>query len=674
MSRKIDDLNTFLDSKVIEVLRDNGYSEIWDDQWDCIQKCLVKGENIFIGIPTGSGKTFPAILSIIDNVLKKKGKAIYIVPLRALARQKYDQFTKILAPLGISVGIATGDYAKCEYTDIGKKDVIIATIEKIDSLIRHNEEWLYDVSLFVIDEIQMVGDATRGLTLEIVVSEIIRKFKRAQRIALSAVIGNPNDFKNWMADDLIYNKDRIIPLYGGIFTYLGGLSEVKRKYQVNIPIRKNLYKYPEKKTDPGKSLRYSNTIDLVKYFVNDEKQCIVFANARDSAENLAISLANDVRSGEYKINKEVCEEISQLLNESIEEETRFSKDLVRCTSLGVSFHHAGLQLIQRDIIENSFIDKKLKVLVATPTLEQGVNLPSNVVIISDAIRWNSHDRVYEDLPVNNVLNMMGRAGRAEYHEFGEAILVEDRLSDNRLYGKYIAKEPERVLSQLRVAITRQKHLNGLISSNKIIPVDEIYEYFKTTFWFTIYEDEFEEFDLKEELHNDLSYLEENNFIKKSGSYYISTKFGRAVSDSCIDCETALLFLNGSKKINEILKAEKVIESPWPIFQLLLLSNEVGTYRPYDNNFKGLEIASQFKDKGLLLTEMDSEDSETYSKRSLAASLFCDWIEERPLNEIIKEYPELRDADFYEIGDVLEWLGDALVKIAILTGVPRRVSI
>lgn len=246
MSRRIDDLNPFLDSKVIEVFRDNGYSEIWEDQWDCIQKCLVNGENIFIGIPTGSGKTLPAILSIIDNVLKKKGKAIYIVPLRALARQKYNQFTKILAPLGISVGIATGDYAKCEYTDIGKKDVIIATIEKIDSLIRHDEEWLYDVSLFVIDEIQMVGDTTRGLTLEIVVSEIIRKFKRAQRIALSAVIGNPNDFKNWLADDLVYNENRIIPLYGGILTYLGGLSEVKRDYHINIPIRKNLYKYLEK--------------------------------------------------------------------------------------------------------------------------------------------------------------------------------------------------------------------------------------------------------------------------------------------------------------------------------------------------------------------------------------------------------------------------------------------
>src|SRR5271157_4121374 len=181
MAKRISDLIPFFDKKVVEVLGDNGYSEIWDDQWDCIQKCLVEHKNIFIGLPTGSGKTFPAMLSIVDNVLKKKGKAIYIVPLKALARQKYDHFTKIMASLNISVGIITGDYAKYEYTDIGKKDVIIATIEKMDSLIRHNEEWLYDVSLFVIDEIQMVDDISRGLTLEIVVSEVIRKFKKSQR-------------------------------------------------------------------------------------------------------------------------------------------------------------------------------------------------------------------------------------------------------------------------------------------------------------------------------------------------------------------------------------------------------------------------------------------------------------------------------------------------------------
>lgn len=677
MPRGVDDLHPFFDKKVIDVLKSNGYSEIWNDQWDCIQKCLIEKKNTFIGLPTGSGKTFPAMLSIIDTVLKKKGKAIYIVPLRALAKQKYDQFTKIFAPLDISVGISTGDYAKCEYTNIGKKDVIVATIEKVDSLIRHNEEWLHDVSLFVIDEIQTVGDSSRGLTLEIVISEIIRKFKSAQIIALSAVIGNPEDFKEWMADDLVYNKTRVIPLHEGILTYYGRLTEPKRKFDINIPTRKNLYKHDSPKNDPGKSLRYSNTIDLVKYFINQEKQCIIFTNTRDNAEKLAISISKDIKKGEYKIDKNVCEEISKTLNDSIEEKTEFSKKLVECASYGVSFHHAGLQLIQRDIIENSFEQKKLKALISTPTLEQGVNLPSNVVIISDTVRWNYHDRVYEDISVNSVLNMMGRAGRPGFHTYGEAILIEDSFSDTKLYGKYIAKNPERVISQLRAARTRQKHLNGLIASNKIIPIAEIFEYLKTTLWFTIYKNKFEDFNLNKEIFNDLIYLEKNSFIKKSGSYYIPTEFGKAVSDSCIDCETGLLFLKGCQKINENLKTEGDFDNPWPIFQLLLLSPEVTAYRPYDSGSKGLVIASQFKAMNLLLTEMPdngkNEEKESYSKMSLAAFLFCDWIEEKKLEEIIINYPELTDADFSEIGERLEWLGDALVKIAILNDVPKGIT-
>jgi helicase len=673
MTRSIDELSSFFDNKVIEVLKENKYSEIWDDQWECIQKCLVERKNVFIGLPTGSGKTFPALISIIDTVLKKRGKAIYIVPLRALARQKYEQFNRILAPLGISVGITTGDYAKGEYTNIGRKDVIIATIEKVDSLIRHNEEWLYDVSLFVIDEIQMVEDISRGLTLEIVVSEIIRKFKNAQRIALSAVIGNPEEIKNWLADDIIFNKKRIIPLYAGILTYFGLLQIRKEKLQ--IPIRKNVYTVNKRSMDKWKWVRYGNTIDLVKYFLNQGKQCIIFTNARDHAENLAISLAIDVKHGGYAIDEISCGEIAQLIEDSFEEKTKFSKKLIDCVRLGVSFHHAGLQLIQRDIIEKNFENKNLKVLVSTPTLEQGVNLPANVVIISDYLRWNGHD--YDPQPTNNVLNMMGRAGRPGHHKFGEAILVEDQSVNGQLYGKYIVKTPERVLSQLRVARTRQKHLNGLIASNRIIPIEEIFEYLKTTLWFTIYRYEFEEFDLRKEIFKDLSYLEDNGFIKKSGSYYIPTKFGKAVSDSCIDCETGLLFLRGVKKILTNMYTEKDLDNPWPIFQLLLLSPEVTSYRPYDNNFEGLEIASKLKAKDLLLSKMpdNEEDMEKqrYSRQSLAASLLCNWMEEKPLEEIISKYPELRDADFYELGDMVEWLGDALVKIATLNGVSKGIT-
>jgi len=670
MPRSIDDLSPHLGKEVIEVLRENNYSEIWDDQWECIQKCLVDRKNVFIGLPTGSGKTFPAMLSIIDNVLNKKGKAIYIVPLRALAKQKYEQFNKILLPLGISVGISTGDYAKCEYTDVGNKDVIVATIEKVDSLIRHNEQWLYDVSLFVIDEIQMVDDKSRGLTLEIVVSEIIRKFKKAQRIALSAVIGNPEEIKNWLADDIVFNKNRIIPLNTGIFSYFGMLQFKKDK--LKITIRKDLYTLNGKK-DTGKKIRYGNTIDLTKYFINQGKQCIIFTNGREHAENLAIALAKDIKRGGYSsIDEAICKKISQLIDDSIEEKTKFSRKLIECVDSGISFHHAGLQLIQRDIIEKNFENKNLKVLISTPTLEQGVNLPANVVIISDYLKWNGHD--YEPQPINNILNMMGRAGRPGYHKFGEAILIEDQSVDGQLYGRYIGKNPERVLSQLTKKEKRRKHLNGLIASNKIVPVEEIIEYLKNTLWFKVYKGIFEDFNLQKEISTDLNYLESNGFIMNIGNHYLPTEFGKAVSDSCIDCETGLVFRKASIKIEENLKKGKDVD-PWAIFQLLLLSPEIGTFRPYDNENIGLRIASHYEAKGLLLTVIpkDGDELQNYSKRSLAAYLLCDWIEEKSIEEITEKNNELTDADFYEFGDLLEWLGDALVKISILENIPQGIT-
>jgi helicase len=278
MPKNIEDLEGCLDSRVISLLRNNGYCEIWNGQWECIQKSLIEQKSSVICLPTGSGKTLPALLSTIDAVFNKKGKAVYIVPLRALAKQKYDEFKKVMSPLGIKVGISTGDFAKDEYTNIGTKDVIITTFEKMDSFIRHNEDWIYDVSLFVIDEIQMVDDPSRGLTLEMVTSEILRRYPTAQRIAISAVIGNPEEFKNWLDGELIFNEERIVPLQMGVFTYEGMLSFRGRKTEIQL--RNNLYKFEIPKKDPEKRLRYSNTIDLTKYLVNEKKQCIIFTSTR----------------------------------------------------------------------------------------------------------------------------------------------------------------------------------------------------------------------------------------------------------------------------------------------------------------------------------------------------------------------------------------------------------
>lgn len=673
MTQNIDVLIEFFGEATVDALKSCEYTEIWDEQLECIQKCVYEEKNTFISLPTGTGKTFPALLSIINKVQKQNGKAIYVVPLKALARQKYEHFTKFFSKLEISVGISTGDYAKHEYTNLGDKQVIVVTNEKLDSLIRHNEPFLNEVSLFVIDEIQMVEDVSRGLTLEIAVSEIIRKYSSAQIIGLSAVIGNPYEFGNWMAEEVIFKEKRKVPLKKGILNNKG-LLKFNDKTKLQIELRKSLFKgYKIPKTDREKSERYSNSIDIIKNIVKEGEQCIVFTNSRRSAIDLASALANDIDSGGYKFDSEKTESLVREMNESIEEKTTFSDKLLNCIHSGISFHHAGIELIQRERIENAFSDGILSVLVSTSTLEQGINLPAKTVVISDTTLWNHDNKVYGPLSVNSVLNMMGRAGRPGFHETGSAILVEDRVTDGALHSKYAVKTPERVLSQFRNTDKRRMHLNGLISSNDFIVEDTIYEYFETTLWYTLVKKEFDESDFKWMIDEDLKYLEDNGFVEKIETTIISTKFGKVVSDSCIDCETALLFKEISAKIIDRFKGQEVeCLEPWSVFHTLLMSSHI-MLKAWDDD--GFGLKSVIKNSTSLLVEQPFNQIERidYYKASFTACILEKWIEEGELNNLLKLDDGIDEADIYGYGEVIEWLGDALVKIMILDDVPKEIT-
>ncbi|SFM30911.1 DEAD/DEAH box helicase [Methanolobus profundi] len=678
MTQNIDELISFFDEATIDVLKSCGYSEIWDEQLECIQKCVFEEKNTFISLPTGTGKTFPALLAIINKVIKQNGKAIYVVPLKALARQKYEHFKKLFSNLGITVGISTGDYAKHEYTNLGDKQVIVVTNEKLDSLMRHNEPFLNEVSLFVIDEIQMVEDVSRGLTLEIAVSEIIRKYSSAQIIGLSAVIGNPEDFGHWMAEEVIYTEERRIPLKKGILNN-GGLLRFNDKTSFQIKLRKNLFRRRlAPRTDQEKAERYSNSIDLIKSIVSKGEQCIVFTTGRKHAENLAFALASDIDSGGYKFDNEDSFPFAEELNESIEERTNFSDKLLYCIRNGISFHHAGIELILREKIENAFLDGTLCVLVATTTLEQGINLPAKTVIISDNTMWSSDDMAYMPLSVNSVLNMMGRAGRPGFHEVGNAVLVEDKVTDGLLHSRYAVKKPEKVLSQFKNVSKRRMNLNGLISSNDFIVEDKVHEYFKTTLWYTLFIEEFGESDFKKMIDEDLNYLEDNGFVEKIENIFISTKFGKIVSDSCIDCETAIMFKQISTKIidNKQRKGLHLL-NPWSVFHALLMSSHV-MLKAYDKNGAGIRITVE--NLKCLLVDKPSNPTEQveFYQASVIANILEKWIDEKPLQYLLDWEKGIGDkgideADIYNYGEIIEWLGDALVKIMILEGVPSDIT-
>ena len=190
-------------------------------QEKAIKKGLLERKNMLVCTPTASGKTLIAELAALKSIIEGNGKAIYIVPLKALASEKYKDFKKRydgIAKVALSIGdIDSSDSYLIDY------DLIITTSEKLDSLIRHHAPWLSLISTIIIDEIHLLNDAGRGPTLEILITILRQLLKKAQIIGLSATIVNPEELSEWLKAELVIDNWRPVKLHKGV--YLNGEVE-----------------------------------------------------------------------------------------------------------------------------------------------------------------------------------------------------------------------------------------------------------------------------------------------------------------------------------------------------------------------------------------------------------------------------------------------------------------
>mgnify|MGYP005840539155 CR=1 FL=1 len=217
---KIVYLRKEIPEKVFSLLEKKGFEELRPSQFKSIKAGLFKDKNLLVCTPTASGKTLVAELAFLNAVLHDKGKAAYIVPLRALASEKFRQFTKDYPEL--KIGMSSGDL-DTDDSHLNNKDIIITTSEKFDSLLRHKAPWISKLKTVVIDEIHLLNDASRGPTLEIIITIIREKLKEVQLIGLSATIGNPKELAEWLGAELIQDSWRPVKLRKGV--YLNGEVE-----------------------------------------------------------------------------------------------------------------------------------------------------------------------------------------------------------------------------------------------------------------------------------------------------------------------------------------------------------------------------------------------------------------------------------------------------------------
>ncbi len=186
-----------------------------------IKNGLLDGKNLLVCTPTASGKTLIAELAALKSIIEGRGKVIYIVPLKALASEKYKDFKRRygkIAKIALSIGdIDSSDPYLAEY------DLIIVTSEKMDSLLRHHIPWVSNIATVIVDEIHLLNDQERGPTLEILLTILKRLAKNTQIIGLSATIGNAEELAEWLNADLVVDEWRPVELYKGI--YLDGKIE-----------------------------------------------------------------------------------------------------------------------------------------------------------------------------------------------------------------------------------------------------------------------------------------------------------------------------------------------------------------------------------------------------------------------------------------------------------------
>ena len=442
------DLRDFqIDERLKKMLEENwGISQLFPPQARALPNSL-DGRNLMLAIPTASGKSLVAHITMahrLSNDLKGM-RGVYIVPLKALASEKFRELSEICKSVDLKVGLAIGDRSS-ENNFVEDSDVLVCTSEKLDSMLRSNPSLMDDIGIVVADEFHLLQDPSRGPTLEILLSRIRHRVEGAQILALSATVGNANDLAEWLDADLVKSEWRPIALYSGTLT---GLD--LRYHSVESP--GGDFSLPEpKRLDGGVNKNLHSVLDDTTEM---SKQMLVFVASRSSAQKEARELSKHVKSkldaGVHNFSDSVTESWDEMANSlSVRESGSVTaKALANAVRGGVGFHHAGLTSSQRRVVEEGFRTGNLLCIVATPTLAQGVNLPASRVVIRDSRRWSTVAARSMPLPVMEVRQMMGRAGRPGFDEFGESFLVsKSKQDEDSLIDLYLKGEPEDVTSKL----------------------------------------------------------------------------------------------------------------------------------------------------------------------------------------------------------------------------------
>ncbi|MDD2643786.1 MAG: DEAD/DEAH box helicase, partial [Methanobacteriaceae archaeon] len=482
-------------------------------------------ENTIIAIPTASGKTVLGVMAALKTILNG-GKAVYAAPLISIQNEKIKEFKKF-EKHGITIGRSPRS-----------SDLSVMVFESFDALTRFSWNTLREVDTIIIDEFHMIGEFSRGPTLECAITRAKKINPNLRIIALSATLENMDEIEGWLNAKVIEHDYRPVPLNKEVLDT--EMFNTKNKNDVIVKI--------------------------IEKSLEENSQALSFVSTRRFTESLATYVSGKMKKKISKTQKakfkKVADELLDVPKKKGSKPTSTCVRLAEAAENGAVFHHAGLFNEQKEIIEDEFRAGNILMIAATPSLMYGVNLPSKYVAIRDYTRWTS--RGPQNIPVFDYLQMSGRAGRPQYDTVGYSYLIAKSMDEAMdLEERYVHGLVEPTNSKLienKDAVLKQ--IISQVASNLSKTPDELQEFFEMTFYgFQMKNNPsmslFASDSLQFEIQSSLEFLLQNGILMATPNGLKATDFGNLIAKSNYAVETAVKIKEYASHIEEFNSYELI---------------------------------------------------------------------------------------------------------------------
>ncbi len=626
-------------NELLESLAKRGIAAFTPPQEDAIGQGLLEGKNMLVAAPTASGKTLIAEIAMIKWVLGSGRKAVYVAPMRALVSEKQKEFRENYPYIrsAISIGdLDSGDKWLEEY------DILFVSTEKLDSLIRHGAGWLPSVGCIVFDEVHMLGDRTRGPTLELLMTKLMETTD-AQLIALSATVGNAGEIAEWMKAELIQSDYRPIKLAKGV-AYGGKVSLYDGKAEGSMTLE-------------GKEK--TAELRVVEDTLYRGKQALIFYSTKRNTEAGADRISKHTEAALSAQEAEELDAIGNKIMKAMERPTPQCLKLSGLVKKGVAFHHSGLLNQQRAYVEEAFKSNLIKVICSTTTLGLGVNMPAHTVLVKDLYRYNPGFGS-ERISVNEVMQLFGRAGRPKYDTEGRAIVAANAPGNiGDIAKRYLLSKAESVDSSLGITPVLRTHVLAFISEGFLTTGEGIEEFISKSFYGSQYGNTRH---ISTSIGSILEELAGWEFIiERENSGYHATRMGKRVSELYIDPLSARWMINTLGKQRDTLG------------YLYLISNTMEMKpHPKAREEAEEEYVRRRKENDLSIYYQDNYEEGYYDPVApfATAMLLNEWMEERREDEIIARYAVTPGFIYSKLSNA-DWMAYSAIELAKIMKVPTQ---